>query len=126
MVRTLAVCAALFALSACASSAAPDATAANSGRDCFRVNDVNNYGVVDDRRISARVGTSRRYYLTLSPNARDLDWSTRVELRSRTSFVCVGDGIGAGVEVIGGNPVETYRVTNIERAPEETAATPGS
>lgn len=120
MFRKLAAAAALLALGACASPSAETASAED--RDCFRTLDVRNYGVVDDHRIRARVSTTREYYLTIPQNTRDLDWNHAIAIRSTTSFICVGNGLG--VQVLGGDPPIPYQVTRIERAPDDTP--PGS
>lgn len=118
MLRNVIAVAFLAAISACASP--PDHDTDSAARDCFRTIDVRGYGVVDDRRIRATVSSSREYYLTLSQSTRDLDWTQAVALRSTTSFICVGNGLG--VEVTGGDPPIRYQVTRIERAPDDTPA----
>ncbi|MBC7767900.1 MAG: hypothetical protein H7124_03865 [Phycisphaerales bacterium] len=120
MFRKLAAAAALLALGACASTT--ETAGSGETRDCFRTLDVRGYGVVDESRIRARVSTTREYYLTIAQNTRDLDWNHAISIRSNTSFICVGNGLG--VQVLGGDPPITYQVTRIERAPDETP--PGS
>lgn len=102
-----------LALSACATeSAAPRDTAA---RDCFFSDTVSGYNVIDDRTVEIRAGNDR-YRLTTLFNARDLDWTQSVALRSPTGSICTGNG--NGVEIIGGQPRRTYPVQSIARAPE--------
>jgi len=105
--------AAALALSACATRA--DTQAETSTNDCFFAQAVNGYSVIDDRTVEVRAG-SDRYRLTTLFNARDLDWTTAVALRSTSGSICTGSGIG--VEIIGGQPRRTYPVQSIARAPE--------
>lgn len=119
MFRKLAAASVLLALGACASPT-QSADSESSSRDCFRTVDVRGYGVVDEHRIRARVSTTREYYMTIAQNTRDLDWNHAIALRSTTSFICVGNGLG--VQVMGGDPAVPYQVTRIERAPDDTPA----
>lgn len=84
-------------------------------RDCFRTVDVSGYSPVDEHRIKVTVSPQREYYLTIQQNVRDLDWAHAIALRSTTSFICTGNGLG--VQVLGGDPVFPYPVTDIERVP---------
>ena len=102
-----------LALSACATEgAAPQDTAA---RDCFFSDTVSGYNVIDDRTVEIRAGNDR-YRLTTLFNARNLDWTQSVAIRSTTGSICTGNG--NGVEIIGGEPQRTYPVQSITRAPE--------
>lgn len=109
-------------LSACATDPAATSTAASADRDCFRSSQVNGYSVIDDHNVRIGVGASRDYILSTTWNARDLDWTHSIGIRSGTDWICTGNGLG--VEIIGGEPRRTYPVTSITRAPE-TAATQG-
>lgn len=116
----LAACAAIV-LSACATATdqAADASAAPADRDCFPTAQISGYTVVDDHHVKVRVSASRHYILALDWNARDLDWSHSIAVTSHASFICTGNG--AGVRVIGGDPVRDYFVDTITRAPPEPA-----
>jgi hypothetical protein len=109
---------ALWTLAACASTDS-DATQVASNRDCFRSAQVNGYNVIDNNHIGLRVGASRNYVLTTMWNARDLDWTHAIAIRSSTGLICTGNGLG--VELIGGDPRRTYPIVSIERAPEDPA-----
>lgn len=109
----LAACSAL-ALGACAS--ADQSAATPSDRDCFNSDNVSGYSIVDDHHVKLTVGASREYVLGLDWNARDLDWTEVIAIRSTTGWICTGNGLG--VSVRGGRPVRTYYVDSIERAPE--------
>lgn len=115
MLRILAAAAAALTLSACAT----DETAASAAveRDCFRAIDVHGYGVVDEQRVRVSVSPTRSYYLTISPNTRELDWTTSMTLVSRTNFICTGNGWD--VELHAGIPPRSHRVVSVERAPQE-------
>ncbi len=116
--RVLLALAAALALASCATDSS-DQTAADA-RDCFFANQVSGYDVVDERTVQVRAG-SRRYLLTTLFNARDLDWTQAIAIRSTTSSICTGNGLG--VEIIGGDPQRTYPVQAVARAPDPT---PGS
>lgn len=115
MLRIFASIMCLWTLAACATTApADDQTASN--RDCFRSEQVSGYGIVDNHNVRLSVGASRDYILNTSWNARDLDWTHAIAIRSATGRICVGNGLG--VEIIGGEPRRTYPVTQITRAPD--------
>lgn len=103
----------LLTLGACATPPA-DATAP-SGRDCFAASSTLSYSIIDDHNVKVHVGASRDYILTTNWNARNLDWGEAIALRSATSWICTGNGLG--VEVTGGRPSQSYPITGIARAP---------
>jgi hypothetical protein len=70
-----------------------------------------------DNHIRVSVGAGRHYILTTNWNARDLVWTENVAIRSTTSWICTGNGLG--VELIGGRPRRTYPIQGIEREPEQ-------
>jgi hypothetical protein len=104
----------LLTLGACATPAAD--TTAPPGRDCFSSNSILGYSIVDDHNVKVHVGASRDYIFTTNWNARNLDWSEAIAVRSTTGWICTGNGLG--VEVRGGRPIQTYPITGITRAPE--------
>jgi hypothetical protein len=120
MLRKMIAATALIALSACASTTENADASSASSRDCFRTIDVRGYGVVDEHTIRARVSASREYHLTIAQNTRDLDWNHAIAIRSATSFICVGNGLG--VQVTGGEPPVSYQVTSITRAADDVPA----
>lgn len=101
-----------LALSACATESV---TANNAARDCFFASTISGYNVIDNNTVEVRAG-SDRYRLTTLFNARDLDWTQNIAIRSTTGSICTGNG--NGVEIIGGEPRRTYPVSSIARAPE--------
>jgi len=113
---------ALWTLAACASSSGGTQTA--SSNDCFRSEQARGFGVIDNTHIRLSVGASRDYILTTMWNARDLDWTQAIALRSATGRICTGNGLG--VELIGGEPRRTYPIVSIERAPSDEPAVQGS
>src|SRR5690606_18283350 len=92
--------------------------------DCFRSVDARGFSVIDNTHIGLTVGANRNYVLTTMWNARDLDWTQAIAIRSATGRICVGNGLG--VELIGGDPRRTYPIVSIERAPEDQSAPQGS
>lgn len=109
---------ALWTLAACASSDVAQTDAA-PGNDCFRGEEVRGFNVIDNTHIGFRVGANRNYILTTMWNARDLDWTQAIAIRSSTGRICTGNGLG--VELIGGEPRRTYPIVSIERAPGDEA-----
>lgn len=118
MIRIFTALICLWTLAACASTDAPGNQSAAT-RDCFNSDQVSGYGVIDDHNISVSIGASRRYILSTTWNARDLDWTQAIAIRSSTGRICVGNGLG--VSLIGGEPQRTYPVTQISRAPDDNA-----
>jgi len=116
MIRMFTALICLWTLAACASTDADGQS--SSSLDCFRSEQVSGYSVIDDHNIGLSVGASRRYVLTTSWNARDLDWTQAIALRSATGRICTGNGLG--VQIIGGAPQRTYPVTQISRAPDDS------
>jgi hypothetical protein len=117
MVRSSLIAAAL-ALTACATQQETAATSTPpAGRDCFNSDLVSGYTYVDNQHVGINVGANRKYVLTTMFNARDLDWTRAIALRSTSGWICTGNGLG--VEVIGGDPRRTYPITEIVRAPDE-------
>lgn len=113
---TLLALAAALTLGACAT---PEETAAApDGRDCFRNDDIFGYGVVDDHTIDVRAN-GRHYLMTTSWNARELDWTQQIAIRSATGWICTGNGLG--VEIIGGDPPRRFPVNSVARRPDEPA-----
>ncbi|MBL8531125.1 MAG: hypothetical protein JNK94_05270 [Hyphomonadaceae bacterium] len=121
MLRNTLLAAALIALSACASTETSGASqAAPADRDCFRNADIFSYGVIDNYNVRVRA-RGHDYIFTTNWNARDLDWTQAIAVRSVTGWICTGNGLG--VEIIGGEPRRTYPIVSIARAPEEPAPT---
>lgn len=117
MKRILTAIFCLWTLAACASTESGGEQTAASSSDCFQSDQVNGYGVIDNNHIRLSVGANRDYILTTLWDARDLDWTHAIAVRSATGRICTGNGLG--VELIGGDPQRTYPVSDIARAPEE-------
>lgn len=121
MLRQTLLAAALFSLAACASSEGTQtANAAPGERDCFRAEDVYGYSIIDNNHVNLRA-RGRDYIMTTAWNARDLDWSHAIAIRSTSGWICTGSGLG--VEIVGGPLPRTYPITSIARAPEEAPPT---
>ena len=116
MIRIFTALICLWTLAACASTDA-DSQQAASATDCFHSEQVNGYDVVDNNHIKLSVGANRDYILTTMWNARDLDWTHAIAIRSSTGRICTGNGLG--VSLVGGDPQRTFPVSQIARAPEE-------
>jgi len=112
----LALTAALLAVSA---GAAPLTTAtaaeeASPVRDCFPTRAITGYGISGEHTAYLTVGT-RHYFLHINDSARDLDWNYNIRVRSLSTFICTGNGLG--VQLMGGYPPIPHQVVGIERAP---------
>ncbi|MEZ5959801.1 MAG: DUF6491 family protein [Hyphomonadaceae bacterium] len=116
MLRIITSLICLWTLAACASTT-PSENQSASSLDCFRSDQVSGYNYIDNHNIGLSIGASRHYVLTTTWNARDLDWSQAIALRSSTGRICTGNGLG--VQIIGGDPQRTYPVTQISRAPDD-------
>lgn len=109
----------IFALAALALAACATQTGAGAppgGQDCFLADSVHGYDYIDEHSVAVRVGANRRYVLGTEWNARDLNWEHVIEIRSTTSWICTGNGLG--VEIIGGEPHRHYPIHSIARAPD--------
>jgi hypothetical protein len=116
---------AALALCACATEPSGDQAGATPGpRDCFNADNVSGYGYVDENHVTVSVGANRKYTLTTMFNARDLDWTHSIAIRSTSNWICTGNGLG--VEIIGGEPRRNYPISAIERAPDEAPPVQGS
>ena len=122
MLRTLLLTAALATLAACASTETAS-TPMPTDRDCFYANSVSGFSMIDDRHVRITAGPSRHYILTTMTDARELDWTQTLALRSRNGWVCTGSNI-PDVEIYGGRPVRHYFITAVEREPEPTPQAP--
>jgi hypothetical protein len=117
MLRIFTALICLWTLAACASTDATDNQSAGT-RECFNSDQVSGYNFIDNHNIGLSIGANRRYVLTTTWNARDLDWTHAIAVRSATGRICTGNGLG--VELIGGDPQRTYPVTQISRAPDDS------
>lgn len=117
------ILAAALALGACAATQ-ETAQTPPADRDCFNTTAVAGYSYIDENHIGVTVGANRQYILTTMFNARNLDWTQAIAIRSTSNWICTGNGVG--VELIGGQPQQTYPINRIERAPDTAPADQGS
>ncbi len=90
--RKVILTAAALTMSACtAAGAQPDARAA-AGRQCFNARSVNDFHAIGRDAVIVTVGTNRYYQLGIIGVCPDIDWSSRVALRSTSgsSWICQG------------------------------------
>lgn len=111
-------------LTACVTPSSETAQATRNGRDCFAGSSVSGYNYVDPNHVRLIVGPHRKYIMTTTWDARDLDWGTHVAIHSTSNWICTGNGLG--VEVSGGTPRRVYPITSIDREPEPPAPVQGS
>ena len=115
MILNLALAAALMAASSgIAPAASASATETGPHQDCFPTRAINGYGIVDERTAYLTVG-NRHYLMRITGNSRDLDYNYAISVRSLSTFICTGNGLG--VQLMGGYPPIPHQVLNIERAP---------
>lgn len=107
---------AALALAACAAQTGAEGGGPPAEQDCFHADAVNGYEYIDEHSVAVHVGANRRYILGTEWNARDLNWEHVIAIRSATSWICTGNGLG--VEVVGGDPHRQYPIISITRAPE--------
>ena len=105
-------------LAACA-TVGEDPAGVTADRECFQSVSVTGFNVIDRNTVEVRVGASRRYLLTTNWPTTNLDFRGHIGLRSTTGQICTGNGLG--IDIIGGDPVQTYPVQSIARAPEPAA-----
>lgn len=69
------------------------ASAASTGRECFRAAEVNGYHPRAPDSVDVQVGASRYYRLELQGTCPNVDWSNRVALRTLGggSWICQGN-----------------------------------
>lgn len=106
------------ALAAASAGMAPLAAAMGTPQsphsDCFPTRAITGYGIVDARTAYLTVGT-RHYLLRITGDSRDLDYNHAIHVRSLSTFICTGNGLG--VQLMGGYPPIPHQVLSIERAP---------
>jgi hypothetical protein len=106
------------ALMAASAGLAPVTTASAANerphQDCFPTRAISGYGISGEHTAYLTVG-SRHYFLHINDSARDLDWNYSISVRSLSTFICTGNGLG--VQLMGGYPPIPHQVVGIERAP---------
>ena len=93
---------------------AASATQTAPHNDCFPTRAITGYGVVDERTAYLTVG-ARHYLMRITGDSRDLDYNYSIRVRSLSTFICTGNGLG--VSLMGGYPPIPHQVLSIERAP---------
>lgn len=89
----LAGCAAILALSACATpqEQAQQAAGPQPKRECFWAQNVNGFNAIDDETVTVTVGVNDVYRLDLFSRCPDIDWNQSIALVSRGgSSICSG------------------------------------
>lgn len=119
--RTILLAGAVLLAAACA-TAADTAEAPPTGRDCFNIDQINGYGVIDAHTVRVSVGANRDYALTLFSDARELRFEEQIAVRSNPSWICTGNGLGVTVYSLDPNFSRSWPVTQIARLPDEPLA----
>ena len=112
MIRTIALAAAAFALSACGTSPERSDSAASTSDDCFRNNLISGFNVVDAHRVRVMAGT-RHYILTVNQPTTELSLTTAISVESPRDRICVGEPLGVAIHSEG----RSYPVSAIVRDP---------
>jgi hypothetical protein len=124
--RLAALCLAVAFVSAPAVAQTEPAPPEQTERDCFRVDDVHGWGLIDSRTVRVRINSQRQYALTTDRNARRLRWSMGIALTSPSGWVCVGDAPAqAEIHEVGPVTANAWFVESVVALPDETAAAQG-
>ena len=90
----LAISAAAAALATCTNAAGPPSAlaAAAQGRSCFNARSVNSFHAIGRDAVIVTAGVNRYYQLGIVGVCPEIDWSSRVALRSTSgsSWICQG------------------------------------
>jgi hypothetical protein len=89
-------------LGSCAQQAAPRGASARGVGQCFLASRVKGFGHATDASVDVQVGANRYYRLGLLGPCNDINWSTRLVLRTLTGasdWIC--DGADAEIIVPG-------------------------
>ncbi|MDZ4374762.1 MAG: DUF6491 family protein [Phenylobacterium sp.] len=110
---------------AIAQSPSPDESATTKPvRQCFWTRQVNNFASEDGRTVNVRVGVRDVYQFKLMGPCGDVQWNTKIAIRSRgSSQICSG----LDAEIISPTPIgpQTCPVTEVRKLTEaEIAALP--
>lgn len=114
--------AALFAASCATANDAGEAPPMPTDRDCFFADQINGYGTIDDRTVRVSVGANRDYALTLFSDASELRFENAIAVRSDSSWICTGNGLGVEVYSLDRTFSRSWPVTQIVRLPDEPPA----
>ncbi|WP_294120603.1 DUF6491 family protein [Sphingomonas sp.] len=94
MDRTLTLAVATVALASCTYNQPPQgqSAAGTSGRQCFTAGQVNNFHAVDRNTVLVRTGASTYYQLDILGTCPEIDFTTRVGIRSTSggTWICRG------------------------------------
>lgn len=92
--KLLAISAAAAALATCTNAAGPPGAqaAAAGGRNCFNARSVNDFHAIGRDAVIVTAGVNRYYQLQIIGVCPEIDWSSRVALRSTSgsSWICQG------------------------------------
>ena len=110
----------LAGLAACTNLAEPDgASTQRVGRECFLPRQASGFTPISRERVLVNVGPARVFELELPGTCLDVDWSSRVGIRSRGggSFVC--QGFDAELLVPGPTGLQRCPVLSVRRLSDE-------
>ena len=119
-----AACAALASaalLGGCTVDESPARTAASAQteRQCFLPRQVNGFHALDDDTVHVTVGASQVYELELLGFCPDVDWSTRIGIRSTGGGNWVCQGLDAELIVPGPGGPRTCPVSSVRKLTDE-------
>jgi hypothetical protein len=97
-------------------------SAAASGRACFLPSQVNGYNPIDRDTVNVEIAPRRIYQLELLGTCPDVDFSTRIGIRSThgTSWIC--QGLDAELIVPGPTGLDRCPVTSVRMLSEAEIA----
>jgi hypothetical protein len=107
------------ALSACmatdSQTAAGRAAGPQSTRQCFLPRQVNSFDAVDRDTVNVTVGVREIYQLEILGTCPDIDWSTRIGIRSTHGASWVCQGMDAELIVPGPTGLDRCPVTSVRK-----------
>jgi len=108
MNRFLALAAVALSVSGCTANQAPggQTAAGTSGRQCFTAGQVNSFHPIDQNTVLVRTGASTYYRLDILGTCPEINWTSRVGIRSTGggSWICRGQD----AEIIVPNPNRAF------------------
>jgi len=101
----------------CTTAQSQTASAQPAAHDCFRNQEINGWSLIDPHTVRVQITPRRAYALTVSPDARDLNFSETIAIRSRGSdWICTSDLNDVRISARDTIPREWW-VTKVERLP---------
>ena len=92
-----------------------------AGRQCFLASQVNSFHPVDRDTVIVRVGASRNYQLEILGTCPDINWATRVGIRTTGGGSWICHGLDAELVVPGPSGFDRCPVLGVQAISPEAA-----